>query len=123
MEPTQSPTHAPEYAKHRENVTTVDTLPITNPDRGMNMLGFITANIQVIPSGGANPTVQVLWWSEEAQRFVQEHTPISRAGVGADTPFEFSVNAANRRLFVAVTTLAAGAVKIMVSGSELDHYR
>ncbi|MDX1390317.1 MAG: hypothetical protein R3344_14095 [Acidobacteriota bacterium] len=115
--PQRSPREAPFYSAHRLGVDAVDSLPESAEARGINMADNRYANIQVVPTGGANPTVAVLWWSEAAGVFVQEHTPITRAGVGADTPFEFTVEAHGRTMFVAVTALAAGAVDILVSSS------
>ena len=124
-EATRSPASAPEYAKHREGpITAVDTLPEANIAHGMNMRGFLRANIQVNPSGGANPSVSVLFWNQELGQFVQANPALTFAGVGADTPFEIGVDVNSRIIFVAVTTLAAGQVdSIFVAGSELDHLK
>jgi hypothetical protein len=118
VESTRSPTQSPGYSLHRKAITATDTLPVTNREIGINMKGYLRAHVQVVPSGGANPTVQVLWWSASASKFVQEHTPITRAGVGADTPYEFTVDCRGRMMLVAITTLAAGTVDVNVSGSE-----
>lgn len=82
------------------------------------MDGYQFANVQVIPSGGANPNLEIMWWSEAANQFIQEHTPLTKAGVGIDTPFEFTVECFGRNMFVAVTTLAAGKAEIYVSGFD-----
>jgi hypothetical protein len=107
---------APIYSLYRDGISVTDTLPETERAHGINISDRRWAHIQVIPAGGADPTVAALWWSEEAQKFVQEHTPISKVGVGADTPFEFTVEPLGRIMFVAVTTLAAGTVKILIAG-------
>lgn len=109
------------WSLHREGVTAVDTLPLTGvaaKKRGMNMQGYDTALIEVMPSGTANPTVTVLYWSQRLERFVREHTNLVFTGVGADTPFQFSVECRGRVMFVAVTTLAAGSVNIGVAGAR-----
>lgn len=116
-----SPQKSPTYTLYRDAVATNDTLPVTNINLGINMSNYKTANIQVVPSGGANPTIGVLFWSEEAEKFIQETTAISKTGVGANTPHEFSVDANGRILFVAVSSLSAGSVKILVSGFEIHH--
>lgn len=105
----------PNYIQHRSGVTATDTLPITNRRRGANIGGYKTALLHVVPSGGANPTVQVLYWSEAASAFVRGHTATAFAGVGADTPFVAPVDVHGQTIFVAVTTLAAGSVDIYVS--------
>lgn len=115
-----SPTKAPTYTLYR-TVTANDTPPIIDVNYGINMSNYKTANIQVVPSGGANPTVGVMFWSEEATKFVQASTAISKAGVGADTAHEFEVECNGRIIFVTVSSLSAGSVTILVSGFELHH--
>lgn len=111
-----SPQKAPNYALYRD-VAAADVLPIADRAKGINMDGYEYAHIQVIPAGGADPTAQVQWWSSDGNgKFVQEHTALSKAGVGADTPFEFTVECRGRIMGVFLTTLAAGTAKIYVSG-------
>jgi len=120
----RSPAIAPDYVLYREVTAAPDSLPETTKGHGMNMGHHRFAHIQVVASGGANPNVAVLWWSEHAGKFVQEHTAIAKAGVGVNTPYEFTVEAAGRILFVAVTGgLSAGGhkAKILVSGYDMDH--
>jgi len=117
-----APKTAPQYTHYRTVTGAVDTLPETTKAHGMNAAIFERANIQVVPSDGANPTVDVLWWSDEADAFIQEHTNIQKAGIGADTPYEFTIESLGRIFFVAVTSgVAAGqTAKIFVSGYGLD---
>lgn len=116
MPATQSPESAPRYALHRDARTGPDTLADVPKGAGMNMEGYENAHIQVVPSGGANPNVAVYWWSEAATAWVQEHTPITRAGVGVDTPYEFTVQPRGRRMLVAFAALAAGQASVYVAG-------
>lgn len=111
-----SPPMAPEYGLYRE-VVAVDSLPVTTKKAGLHCGGLYRVMFQVVPSGGANPTVALMYWSEGAGKFIPEHSPITKAGIGADTPFEFAVDANGRTLFLAVTTLAAGKVDIYASSS------
>jgi hypothetical protein len=97
-------------------VTAADGATITDRKVGCNTSGFTHAHVQVVPSGGANPTAEILWWSEEAGQFVSEHVAISKAGVGADTPFEFTVDCQGRILFVKLTSISAGSVEVMIAG-------
>ena len=103
---------------HRKAVTGTDTLPFTAKKDGMNMQGYLRANVQVVPSALSNPTVQVQWWSEAASKFVQEQVPLTKAGVGVNTPYEFTVDCRGRIMMVVVTTQAAGTCDIYISGSE-----
>lgn len=86
----------------------------------MNMRDYKTALVQVVPTDGANPTVEVYFWSEAAGKFIAPHTTISKAGVGVNTPFEFEVAAYGRIMWIRVGTMAAGAAKIYVAGAEPD---
>lgn len=115
-----SPLAAPRYARHRSEVTAADGAAIANRMLGCNTENYTHTHIQVVPSGGANPTAEVLWWSEEAGQFVSEHTAISKAGTGADTPFEFTVASQGRILFVKLTSISAGSVEVMVAGFHSD---
>lgn len=115
----QSIQKSPTYVLHRETAA-VDS-SVNSYDHGINTSYYAKANIQVVPSGGANPNVEVLWWSDEASKFISEHVALAKAGVGANTPFEFTVDCLSRVMFVSVTAIAAGSVKIFVSGAGLNH--
>jgi len=117
----QSVQQAPKYQLYRDAVTAVDSLPMADQKQGINLAGYKQAHIQIIPSGGANPTVAVLWWSEDAGKFIQEQTPITKTGVGANTAYEFTVDARGRIMFVAFTTLASGSCKVAVAGFDLNN--
>lgn len=124
MSTSRGPGNAPNFNTHRTNVTATDTIANVTARQGMNMEGYENAHVQVIPSGGANPTVQVYFWAPGAAAgaggWIREHTAATFAGVGADTPFGFTVAARGRKMFVAVTTLAGGSVRIDVSGYPLS---
>ena len=111
-----SPPMAPESGLYRE-VVAVDSLPVTNRKAGLNCAGLARVMFEIVPSGGANPTVALMYWSTGAGKFIQEHSPITKAGIGADTPFAFTVDALGRTLFLAVTTLSAGKVDIYASSA------
>lgn len=111
-----NPYAAPRYARHRSGVTAADAAIIEDRTVGCNTEGYTHAHIQVIPTGGGNPTVEVLWWSEAAGRFIEDHVLVSKAGKGANVPFEFTVDCQNRIMFVRFDVLAAGTCEVMVSG-------
>lgn len=115
-----NPFQAPDYALHRSGVTAVDGASITDRRRGINMAGNAQAHIQVVPSGTANPSVEVLWWSEAAGKFIPEHTALAKAGPGSNKSYEFTVDAKGRIMFVAMKTLTAGSVEIAVSGFNAE---
>lgn len=114
-----SPQLAPGYALYRE-ADASDPTTITDRSKGINMGDHRFANIQIVPSGGANPTVEVLWWSEEAGQFISEHTALSFPPKGVNTPWETSVECRGRIMLVKLTTLSAGLVKVFVGGSSVD---
>jgi hypothetical protein len=114
---------APDYGHHRNNVSSVDPAALTdafysNVKAGINMRGYEYAHIQVVPTGGANPSVEVLVWSPGADRFIAIVTPVTQAGVGVDTPYEFTFSALGRHILVRVTSLAAGTCDVYVSGAS-----
>ena len=115
MPATSKITLAPTYELHREAVDAADTT-ITDSRRGVNCGGYSRLHVQIVPDGTANPTVEVLFWSDGAGAFIPAHTPLVFAGVGADKAYEFSIDVEGRRIFVAVTTIAAGSVDIYVAG-------
>lgn len=108
---------APNYSEHRKDVDTADTV-FNDVDMGIKMTDYKKAHIQVVPSGGANPTVKVKWWSEAAQLFIDEHTAISKAGVGVNTPYEFTVDCEGRIMLVDIDAIAAGTASVYVAGSD-----
>ena len=118
----RSPAKAPEYARHRDGATTADVIATVVKEHGMNMDGHEWANVQVVPGALMNPSVAVVWWSDAANGFVQEHVPISKAGVGNGVPYEFSVRCLSRIMFVALVggPYAAG-VDVHVSGYGVEH--
>ena len=118
-----SPHVAPDYAHYRQIKDAVEANPLTNKRHGINMAHYRCSHIQVVPSGGANPTVVVEWWSEAAGKFVTEHTAISKAGIGINVPYEFTVEPRGRIMSVRVPAgCAAGhTVDIYVAGYDMDH--
>lgn len=114
---------APEYAIHREDISAVEAVANFVKGDAINMANYKYAHIQVLPTptSDANPTVTVYWWSEALSKFVQENPTLTRAGVGANIPYEFTVECKGRRMLVLVTTLALGSVDaITVSGFEIN---
>lgn len=112
-----SPQRAPSYALHRD-ASGADTPPQTARTKGMNMQGYEYAHIQVIPGVGVNPNTTIYWWSEEASKFILEHTSIAKAGIGAGVAYEFTVECRGRILYA---SLSAGAAKVYVSGFGKRH--
>lgn len=117
-----SPESAPDYALYRGAIATADVMTNVVKKHGCNAYMYNYAHIQVVPAGGANPNVAVWWWSDKANAFVQEHTPIAKAGVGADTPYEFTIEPKGRIFFVQVAVIAAGNVDVLVSGYERHQF-
>lgn len=115
-----NPFQAPSYARHRSGIAALDVAAITKRERGINMASHAQGHVQVVPSSGANPDVEVLWWSEEASQFISENPAIAKSGAGIDTPYEFTVEARGRIMFVSVTGGATGSIEIMVSGFNIE---
>ena len=81
---------APRFTKHREIVGAVDAGAITNRKLGMNMSDFEDAIIRVVPSNGADPDIEVLFWSEEAGKFIADATGLTATGVGANVSYDYT---------------------------------
>jgi hypothetical protein len=126
METRSSPSSAPGYVGHRffradagPPLALTDPLSVTDRRRGINMGGYRAANIHVVPlSPGANPDVEVLFWSEAAGEFIPGNTPIAKAGIGVGKPYEFRVDCNGRIMFVKITGGLADTeeVEVYVAG-------
>lgn len=114
-----SPTMAPDYALYRET-SAVDVMANVVKKHGCNASMYENAHIQIVPVAGVNPNVAIWWWSEVADAFIQEHTAITYAGVGAGVPYEFTIQPMGRIFFVQVTA-TTGALQIAVSGYDKKH--
>lgn len=112
-----NPNKAPDYLLHRD-VAAVDTANSDVKTDGMNMAGYRIANIQVVPKAGQNPTTEVMFWSDEADEFIPANTALSFTGLGNDKPYEVSVEANSRIIWVKITV---GTAKISISGWELEY--
>ena len=119
-ETTRSPVLAPAYALHRV-VTAADSLPETKRGVGVNMSSYAYAHVQVVPSGGANPSIKIMFWSSEAGAFIDDHTALAFAGAGINAAYETTIACRGREMFVAVTAgLTSGQAKIFVSGFSVE---
>lgn len=123
---TSSPSTSPRFTLHRIVEDAIDSGSITDSHKGMNMAGYDTAVIQVVPkttSGSPAPDIEVLSWSEEAGQFVSASTPRTANAPAANTPYEYTCDVFGGVIFVYVTgTLAAGdSAEIYIAGAELDH--
>lgn len=108
--------NAPNFVLYR-TLDTAESSSSSTREHGVNLQGYEYALIEVVPSDGANPTVEVEWWSEGANSFVSEHTSITLTGKGADTSFAAApIEAIGRVMHVRASTLATGSVKIYVAG-------
>lgn len=112
-----SPERAPAYALHRKGLTAADVMANVVKKHGCNGAMYKYCHIQVVPSAG-NPNVAIWWWSEKAGKFIQEHTPITKAGVGVAVSYEFTIEPKGRIFFVQLTNTTGGTVDILVSGFQ-----
>ena len=108
----------PEYLKIRSVLATDATF--TNQCDGGNFTGFDLGAFQVIPSGGADPSIVLMSWSEAAGEYIAGNPSFTVAGAGADVPYEFTVQVAGRWMFPAVT-IAGGSVEIYAAGRRLGN--
>ena len=119
MTATSSIFTSPTYSIHREGVDAIDAdISVFTKRHGCNATMYKYAHVQVIPYDIAEPAVEVMWWSDQADSFIQEHTALAKASVSAGTPYEFTIEPQGRIFFVKVTAIVTGSVDIMVSGFE-----
>jgi hypothetical protein len=114
-----APAQAPGSVLHREISEASDGVSaITEKAWGINMSGERFANIEVVALAGANPAVEIQFWSEEAGAFVSEHTPLSLAAKGANVDWGTTVECRGRLMFVKIPTgVGAGqTAKVFVGG-------
>ena len=109
---------APKAGAHRVGVDADDVGPIINQKLGLNFTGHEFAHFTVIPSGGANPVVEIHAWDPVSGQFHQiigaEYQP---AAQGANISFQFTVRAAGRILFASIVGgTGAGSTDINASG-------
>jgi len=86
------------------------------------MLGFQSANIQVVPDqNDPDPSIRVQFWSEKAGAFIDEHATLDFAGKGPGASYEVTVECNGRVMFVAVPAgMAAGKdCRIYVGGFNI----
>jgi len=122
MSSKSSPASAPEYNVHREDIATADVIANVVKKHGCNAYMYRYVHVQVVPEGGANPDVAVWWWSDKVDSFVQEHVPIAKSGVGANTPYEFTIEPRGRIFFVQIAAIVAGSVSVLTSGFERHQF-
>jgi hypothetical protein len=130
---TASTTVAPDSKLYRTVSDAVDVVTaaadtfLADVKNGLNCGHFNKLNIEIIPdpdNAGANPVVQVYFWSETAGRFLEvSPTPLAIAAQGANVPHTFTIDCLGRILAIAVTGGIGAGEKVFIatSGYEIDH--
>lgn len=97
--------------------------PYTEKKHGVATDNWLSTIIDVAVSASANPSVNVLFWSEAAGQFVADDGVSTVAAKGAGVSWQKIVNSAGRVMFVEVlgTVGANQTVTISVAGTELEH--
>jgi hypothetical protein len=115
-------TAAPDSTPWRTVTGAVDAV-FDSQGIGVNAGQYRFVNVEVLPSGGANPNLEVLFWSDLAGAFVSENVALTKNGIGVDTPFTFTVEANGRIFLVAVKAgiAAAQLVKFATSAWGMNH--
>lgn len=115
-----SPASSPVYTIHRVVHDAADSGDVTKASRGMNFYGFRTGTVRVVPSVSAQPSVEVLFWSEEAGKFISRFPKVESGGFGAGVPFELSFAAFGGVAFLKVTggVTTGDTVTVLMAGSR-----
>ncbi len=115
---------APTYGRHRhiEAVAGMDTLPVTDRTKGINMGGYKNAHIQVVTDTASAPQIQVQWWSENSDTpaFIDDESKLLFPAKGAGIDWEITIPCEGREMLVAVIVgVGAGEEAwIYVAGSD-----
>jgi hypothetical protein len=81
------------------------------------MAGYEEAIIEVLPiTSGGNPAVDIYWWSEAFDGWIQDHTAVSFAAAGAGVEWTATVACKHRRMFVRLSGTLTGGVDVRVAG-------
>jgi hypothetical protein len=115
------PVHnTPKFTLWRDNITAVETIGALSGslNGGLNFSGFDRAAFMVYPSGGAQPTIDVVVWDPLTQSWVAPlpASDYTFTAPAPDTPFTFTVPAYGRGLYAFVSALAGGSVDIAAAG-------
>ena len=111
---------SPKYTKFR--VVTVDDTSASIPNKangGLAFAGYDIGNVQVIPTGGANPSIEILSWCPKLETYISVYPKAEFPGQGADTPFEITFSPYNRTVWIFVTGTGTGQVELQVCGDRL----
>lgn len=117
-----SPSTSPVFTIHRIVKDSADAGDITNRALGMNMHGYKTGVLRVVPSANANPIIEVLFWSGEAGKFVSRVYPVESGAFGDGAAFDLSFKAFGSVVFVKVRSGvdSGDTVTVTMAGSQLQ---
>ena len=121
-----SPALSPVFTKHRTVADAVDSVTSVAKGDGMNMAGYYSAIIQVVPKAGTpEPDIEVMQWSEDAASFVSFATAKTASAPAANTPYTYECTVMDSIIWVKVggTIAASDAVDIFIAGAGLDRDR
>lgn len=107
---------APDFKPFSIGITAAQVLTGKPATAGLNFSGYDVALFSVVPSGGANPTIEVMVWDPVSVKWIATNPASTYAGAGADTPYQIAFNAYGRKLYPRVHTIAAGSVSISQAG-------
>jgi len=99
-----------------------DAGPFNDKKQGLNCGHYENLHLEILPSGGDNPVIEVLYWSEEAGLFIGENPAAPYAARGANVPWTVAVPVRGRHVMVVVNSGGGvGETKIATSGYGIDH--
>jgi hypothetical protein len=96
-------------------VEAVGSLPETI-NSGLNFSGYDVGMFYVYPTGGAQPTIEIMVWNSETSKWISTVPAATFTGPAVDTEFTFTVPAYGRGLYARVSAIGAGSVSISAAG-------
>ncbi len=90
-----------------KTVTANESTPSSELKKGINLQGYDIGAIQVVPSAGSTPTVELLTWCESIDSFIPVSPAASWTAPSAGQAFEFTFSPYGRSVWLRVTNVGA----------------
>lgn len=105
-----------------KTVTADESTPPSELKKGMNFQGYDVAFVQIIPSGGSTPSVELLTWCPSQDTFIPVNPTATWTAPAAGAAFEFTFSPYGRSVWVRVTGVGAGSVEVWASAHAIGSF-
>jgi len=108
---------APEYQHIKTVVSADESTPPSELKKGVNFKGYDIGIIQIIPSAGSTPTVELLAWCPSQDTFIPVEPAATWTAPAAGEAFEFTFSPYGRSVWLRVTNVGGGSETVEVWAS------